>query len=47
LLSTLPFTTISIKTEASPNAITARPTAPLLLPSGAAFVRHQRVGVLA
>ena len=30
-----------------PNAITSRSTAPLLLTSGAAFVRHKRAGVLA
>ena len=47
LLSTLPFTTISIKIEASPNAITSRPTAPPHSPSGAAFVRHKRAGALA
>ena len=47
LLSTLPVTTISIKNEASPNAITSRPTAPPHSPCGATFVRHEKAGVLA
>ena len=47
LLSTLPVTTISIKNEASPNAITSRPTAPPHSPCGATFVRHKKAGVLA
>lgn len=41
------FTTISIKTEASPNAITSRLTAPPHSLCVAASVLHKRAGVLA